>query len=130
VSDLDYDHSTATIFHVNYNIETDAAHVQYFHKTIIPSSNLESSLKKVNIGRIDGFIFADVACDPIVKSLNLSNIRRELYKRFDVKIILPKGEQGKSVDNLLTAAVGKLKSTGEYNNIMGILDTPFNDWQP
>lgn len=147
-SDLDYDNSTASIFHVNftlytnknkpvernrindYAIETDAAHVQYFHKNIIPSSSLENSLKKVNIGRIDGFIFADSACDPIIKDLKLKNIKRELYRQYDVKIILPKGEHGKNVDNMLTAAIDKLKSTGEYEKIMGIIDMPFNDWQP
>ena len=147
-ADLDYDHSTTTIFHVNFvlytnknkpldikdlsgaKIETEAAHTQYFHKEIKPSSNIENSLKKVNVGRIDGFIFADNASDPIVKKLGLKNIKRQLYKRFDVKIILPKGEQDKEVDHMLTAAVEKLKQTGQYKKIMGIIDAQYNDWQP
>jgi polar amino acid transport system substrate-binding protein len=86
--------------------------------------------KPLSAGCIDGFIFADAACDPIVKDLKLSKIKRELYHRFDVKIILPKGEHGKNVDNMLTAAIDNLKSTGEYNKIMGILDMPFDNWQP
>jgi ABC-type amino acid transport substrate-binding protein len=145
---LDYDHAAATIFHVNfvlythkgkpvdksnianYKIETDAAHVSYFHGGIIPSTNIESSLKKVNAGRIDGLIFADMACDPVVKNLNLSNIKRELYKVFDVKVILPKGKRGQAVDNMLTTAIDALQKSGEYQKIMGIIDAPYNDWQP
>lgn len=145
---LDYDHSTATIFHVNfvlytqkgkpvdksnianYRIETDAAHVSYFHSSIIPSSNIESSLKRVNIGRIDGFIFADNASDPIVKKLILSNIKRELYRVFDVKIILPKGKRGQAVDNMLTTSIDAMKKSGKYQKIMSIIDAPYDDWQP
>ena len=145
---LEYDHSTATIFHVNfvlytnknkpvdmnnianYKIETDAAHVGYFHNNIIPSSNLESSLKKVNAERIDGFIFADNACDPLIKNLGLKNIKRELYKVFDVKIILPKGRKGGAIDNMLSTVIDDMRKTGEYQKIMGGVDMPYNDWQP
>jgi polar amino acid transport system substrate-binding protein len=145
---LPYDHSTATIFHVNfvlfsnkskpldmknlgkYKIDTDAAHVAYFPFKTNPSSNLESSLKKLNAGRIDGFIFADVASDPIVKKLKLSNLKRQLYKRFDVKIILPKGGKGGPTDQMISAAIGKMKKNGQFEKIMGVLDTPYNDWQP
>ena len=90
---LDYDHSTETIFYVNFVlyatkgknitkdnvknffIETDRAHTAYFNFNIMPSSCIECSLKKVNIGRIDGFIFADFASDPLVKKNKLTNIK-------------------------------------------------------
>lgn len=144
---LPYDHSTATIFHVNfvlysnkakpldlnnlgqYKLETDAAHVQYFPFKVEPTSNLESSLKKVNAGRIDGFVFADMASDPIVKSLKLGNIKRQLYKVFEVKIILPKGGKGGPTDKMLSDAVAKLQAKGEYVKIMGPIDQKYNDWQ-
>jgi polar amino acid transport system substrate-binding protein len=146
--DLEYDHSTETIFHVNfvlytnkdkpldldqldkYKIETDAAHVQYFPFKTIPSSSIEGSLKKVSSGRIDGFVFADNASDPVIKSLNLTNIHRQLYKRFDVKIILSKGERGKDVDQMLGAAIKQLKDSGDYDKIMGQIDQEYQDWQP
>ncbi len=145
---LDYDHSTATIFHVNfvlytnkekplnknklgdYKIETDRAHTAYFDFPITPSSDLLASLKRLNSGRIDGVIFADNACDPIIKTEKFENIRRELYKRFDVKIILPKGNRGGDIDNILTDLIEKLKATGEFDKIMGVIDAPYNNWQP
>lgn len=145
---LPFDYSTATIFHVNfvlyenkknplkldnmaaYKVETDRAHVNYFPFDAISSSCLECSLKKVNIGRIDGFIFADFASDPLVKMNNLINIKRKLYKVFDVKIVLPKGDRGGRVDQMLVAAIDNLRATGEYQKLMDQIDMPYNDWQP
>src|SRR3569833_3366957 len=85
----------------SYKLETDRAHTQYFPFPIEPSAGLESSLKKLDAGRIDGFIFADFASDPIIKQNSLKNIHRSLYKVFDVKIILQKGARGGEVDKLL-----------------------------
>lgn len=145
---LDYANSTETIFHVNfvlytnknkpvdkaslkdYRIETDLAHVKYFDFPIQGSARLDSSLKKVDAGRIDGFIFADFASDPIVKQEGLKNIHRELYKVFDVKIILPKGEKGKATDAFLTETIEKMRTDGSFNKIMSPIDQPYNDWQP
>lgn len=143
---LEYDHSTETIFHVNFVlytgskksinpknlkdhfIETDRAHVAYFNFDIKASSCIECSLKKVAIGRIDGFIFADFASDPHVKA-NKLDLKRQLYRRFDVKIILPRGGKGGKTDQFLSSAIGKLRASGEYDKIMSKLDAPYNDWQ-
>lgn len=147
-ADLDYSHSTETIFHVNfvlythknkpvdrnnlpaYNIETDAAHVQYFHPGIKPSSSIESSLKKVNAGRIDGFVFADFASDPVIKQNSLSNIKRELFQTYDVKIILQKGPQSAAVNQFLSGTISDMRADGTYGAIMDKIDVPYNDWQP
>jgi ABC-type amino acid transport substrate-binding protein len=143
-----FDYSTETIFHVNFTmysgkkvdinpqnvkkfkVETDAAHIKYFNFPIVQSFSLENSLKKVDTGRIDAFIFADNASDPIIKKGKLTNIKRQLFKRFDVKIVLPKGARGGPIDKFLSNAIGKIKKTGEFNKIMGPIDKPFDNWQP
>lgn len=145
---LGYDHSTETIFHVNfvlyanknkpldpaklasYKLETDRAHTQYFPFAVEPTSSIESSLKKVDAGRIDGFIFADFASDPLVKQLGLKNVHRSLYKVFDVKIILPKGARGGEVDKFLSTHIQALRQKGVYDKIMGPIDVRYVDWQP
>ncbi len=145
---LNYANSKETIFHVNfvlytnknkpidksklkdYRIETDLAHVGYFDFPVKGSTRIDSSLKKVNAGRIDGFIFADFASDPIVKKEGMKNIHRELYKVFDVKIILPKGEKGKATDAFLTETIEKMRADGSFDKIMSPIDQPYNDWQP
>jgi polar amino acid transport system substrate-binding protein len=145
---LDFDLSTATIFHVNftlyenknkplnmdalqgYTIETDVAHTNYFPFPTVASSCLDCSLKKVDAGRIDGFIFADFASDPLIKENNLKNIRRRLYRVFDVKIVLPKGARGGELDAKLSRAIEDMSARGDYQKIMNAIDLPFSDWQP
>lgn len=147
-SKLKYDHSTATIFHVNfvlysnknkpldmaklggYKLETDAAHVGYFPFAVTASPAIDASLKRVDAGRIDGFIFADFASDPIVKAEKLSNIKRSLYKVFDVKVILPKGGKGGDTDKFLSATIETMKKDGSFDKIMSAIDQKYNDWQP
>jgi len=144
---LPYDYSTETIFHVNFVlytnkskniavnnlkgkiVETDRAHIDYFEFPIKPSAGIENSLKKLDAGRIDGFIFADLATDPVLKKLNSKNIKRQLFKRYDVKIILKKGGKGGEIDKLLSVAIAKLRKSGEYDRIMSVLDKPYSDWQ-
>ncbi len=148
MSTLDYDYSTETIFHVNFvlytkkgsnisiddlpnsKVETDMAHIPYFTFPIKGSSSLESSLKKVNAGRIDAFIFADFACDPIVKKNKFPNIKRELFKVYDVKIVLPKSGQGGKTDKFLSQVIAKLKVNGTYDKIMSVIDVEYDNWQP
>ena len=143
-----HDFSTSIIFHVNFTLythkdskvtrdnldqfklETDNAHIAYIKEKTTGSASLENSLKKVDAGRLDGFIFADFACDPIIKAQNLKNIKRTLYNRFDVRIVLPKGGKGGPVDKFLAEAIEKLKAGGEFDKIMGPIDTPFDPWQP
>ncbi len=145
---LEYDYSTETIFHVNFvlytnkskpvdvkglkdlNIETDLAHVNYFDFPIKGSNSIEASLKKIDAGRIDGFIFADFASDPIVKSFDLKTLKRQLYQVFDVKIVLPKGDNGKDVDLFLSDTIKKLRDSGKFATLMNAIDQPYNDWQP
>jgi len=145
---LEYDYSTETIFHVNFvmytkkgshmtreklatsKVETDIAHIPYFDFKIEGSANPEQSLKKVNAGRIDAFVFADFAMDPLIKKNNLTQIQRELYHIYEVKIILPKGGRGGATDTFLSETIGKLRSKGEYEKIMALALMPYDNWQP
>ena len=145
---LEYTYAKPTLWHVNfvlytnknkpidksklkdYKIETDLAHVSYFDFPIKGSTRIDSSLKKVNAGRIDGFIFADFASDPVIKKEGLNNIHRELYKVFDSDIVLPKGEKGKATDVFLTETIEKMRADGSFDKIMSPIDQPYNDWQP
>lgn len=144
---LPYYYSSETILHVNftlytkkgsgitkdnlyqYKVETDAAHVEYFPFKIIESYGIDQSLKKLSSGRIDAYVFADIVTDPLLKELGLKNIQRQLYKRFDVKIVLPKTERGKQVDKMLSEAIQKLRETGEFQRIISTIDIPYDDWQ-
>lgn len=143
-----FDYATETVLHVNFvmystkgvnitpatagkfKVETEASHAEYFEFPIASTANIESSLKKVNAGRIDAFIFADNASDPIVKGGDLKNVKRQLYKRFNSKIVLPKGARNGPTDKWLTENIAKIRASGELAKIMGGVDAAYNDWQP
>lgn len=146
--DLKFFYSRETIFHVNFVlytrkgsgvtpdnlarhvIATDRAHVDYFPFHVVPSNSIELSLKMLSIGRIDGYIFADSATDPVLKALELRNIQRHFYQRFEVKIIYPRTERGYLVALTLSKALEKLKDSGALARIEGPVDLPYNNWQP
>jgi len=148
VDALPYAYSSETIFQVNfvlytrktskvnnknlsnYKVETDRAHIDYFPFQVFPSNSIEQSLKRLNHGMIDAYIFADTATDPLLLQLGYKNIRRDLYKTFDVKIIISKSEHGKYIDNELSKAIKKLKSTGELKTIEESVNLPYKNWQP
>ncbi|MBA5686234.1 transporter substrate-binding domain-containing protein [Rugamonas apoptosis] len=147
-NDLKFFYSRETIFHVNfvlytrrgsgvavenlarYNIASDRAHVDYFPFHVQPSNSIELSLKMLSMGRIDGYIFADSATDPVLKSLHLTNIQRSIYQRFDVKIIYPRTPRGAQVAVLMSKALDKLKASGELAEIENPVDLPYDNWQP
>jgi len=117
-----------------YKIETDEG-VKYIFESEIPSivgsPSIESSLQKVDIGRIDAWLMAMPESDMVLKKLALKNIKRWEYGKYDVKAVLPLGDKGKEIDKILTDLIGKLKASGKYQKIMGpILDQKFDPWQP
>jgi ABC-type amino acid transport substrate-binding protein len=145
LSQASFSLSSETIFHVNfvlytntnkpldlrrlgdYLIETDVAHTPYFPFAIQPSAQLLGSLKKLEAGRIDGFIFADDATDPLIVANKLKNIERQLYSRFKVKFVLPKGEAGRATDQFLSGAIGKLRASGRLAEIIGPIEHPYRE---
>ncbi len=115
----------------NYKAETDVGHTAFFDFKIDGSSDIESALQKVDKQRIDAWIFAMPESDAALKKLGLKNIKRWEYKKFDVRIVLAKDQNGKEVDKVLSEVIGKLRASGKYQKIMApILDQKFDDWQP
>jgi polar amino acid transport system substrate-binding protein len=116
-----------------YKIETDEGgkYVLDFNiPNITGSPSIESSLQKVDMGRLDGWIFAMPESDLALKKLGLKNIKRWEYKKYDVKALLPLGEKGKEIDKIFSDLVKKLKASGKYQKIMApILDQKFDPWQ-
>jgi len=146
--DLPYAFSTETLFQVafvlysnkekpidtsklgQYTIATELAHTGFFPFPVDGLSCLSCALKMVESERIDGFIFAQNEMDPFIKTFGLKKIHRQLYKNFDVKVLIPKGEQGKRIDKYFSVGIKYLKARGEYEHLLEPLLTPYKDWQP
>ncbi len=148
-NEQDFDYSTSVIFNVNfvlytnktkhinktklsdYAVITDPAHTEFFDFPIEENySGIGSSLNMLNKGIIDGYIFADVEADPVLKKLGLKNIKRELYKIYYVHAVLPKGEKGKGVDIIISEAMNKIRKSGAWAELMNPVYHEYIDWQP
>lgn len=153
---LDFDYSTSNAFDIvfvfytnkskpidvaeikkgnpkGYKIETDVGHTDYFNFPISGSTSFEASLRKVNKGDIDGFIFAQPSCDAIIKAQSLNQISRQYYDSFTSSFLLTKGSRGGEIDKAITAGLTKIKASGKYEEILKAYTagaSVYNDWQP
>jgi polar amino acid transport system substrate-binding protein len=111
-------------------IETDSAHVGYFNFPVQPSSCLECSLKKVDSGRIDGFIFAALECDTIIKKTGLKNIKSHFFRTYEGKFILPVGEQGQKTNKIISQLTDRVRKNGDYQKALGPILRYYENWKP
>lgn len=102
-------------------IYTLATHSKYFGFEVSSASCLECSLKKVNAARLKAFVFAMWESDKIVKENKLNNIKRHLFNTFDVRAIINDDENYVKIDRYLTTAIRRLKESGKWGDIMGVL---------
>jgi ABC-type amino acid transport substrate-binding protein len=114
----------------NFRVETDNAWINMFSFKIEGNSKIESSLRKLDAGRIDAFIMGIPATDPELKRLNLKTIKRQFFMDVDMKMIFPKTNEGKEMEKKISEILKKLKENGKYKEIMGKLaDVKFEEWQ-
>jgi hypothetical protein len=142
-------YSDETIFHVNfvlyshkdmvvdknklanYLIETDSAHLPFFSDLKMGSDCIFCSLKKVQHKMTDGYIFADSSTDPLLiknKKL-LPSIKRELYQRFEVKVVFPNTEKGQQLNKKISTVIAKMRLSGELEELLSSVDFTYEDWQ-
>ncbi len=141
---LPFGYSSSTIFTINfvlytrrgvaldidnlksYRIATHSGHANLFPFPVIEDHSIEGSLRKVESGRIDGFIFADVGTDPVLFDLGLMGIQRQLYKVYDVHAVMAHEAKGGPVDRFITEAARNMDRA-----ILGLamVDQPYRDWQ-
>lgn len=116
-----------------YKIETDTAHMDHFSFPTMGSTSFEASIKKVDSGMIDGFVFAQPSVDAALKRLGLKNVARTYFDSFQIKFIIQKGQKGGPVDKMLTNGLAKIRANGTYDKLMGAYNegaATYMDWQP
>ena len=115
-----------------FKIEPDAAHTLHF-PFAAPSTSIEASLKKLDAGTIDGFVFSQGTTDGILKRLELKNVRREYFDTLNGVFILQKGGRGGPIDSMISSGMAKIKANGKYKAIVrpyAESASKFIDWQP
>ncbi len=148
LSDLPYQLSDETLFIVpfvlytninrkidvsqlnKYQIFTDRAHTSFFPFPIKASTCIPCTLKMVQSGRVDGYIFAQVESDPFVKKFNLSKIKRTLYKNFEVKVVFPKSKRGNNAKECFSKSFGQIEDQKRIKKALTKVLGEYDDWQP
>jgi len=110
-----------------YTIEGDRRNEGVLGLSLRQSTGPEDSLTKVHDGTIDGYINAEGATDPALRTLGFKNIHRYLYKETQNYVLLPKTAAGRNVDQLLSQAVPRAAGTPGYDDMQ---KRPYGDWQP
>ena len=117
-----------------YVIETTASLSTIFEFDTALTTNIEGSLKKLNYGRIDGFVYTQLSGDEQLRKLpDLKNIKRQLYGITITTCALQKGTSGGDVDQMLIKGLDILRKNGKFGQIMGGDEKAmavYNDWQP
>jgi len=110
----------------NYRLATYGGHADLFPFPISEDYSIEGSLRKVDSGRIDGFIFADSGADPVLFELGLMGIKRQLYKVYDVHAVISHQAKKGPIDQFITEVSANMDRT-----ILGLamVDQPYLDWQ-
>ncbi|EEE44915.2 type 2 periplasmic-binding domain-containing protein [Roseibium alexandrii] len=102
--DSDYEDELKTI-------ETEAKHAHFFPFPVIESDCIECSLRKLMLGRIDAFIYAEQTTEKTIKKLGLeARIRREFYRAFPAKAVIRRNECGEKLDQILSKLVPSKRS--------------------
>jgi polar amino acid transport system substrate-binding protein len=95
-----------------------------------PNNQIDLGLKKLNLGRIDGFIHPQDEADAIIVQLGLRHIHRALYSTNHDIIAIPKGERGREVNAIVSDCIRKLRASGELQRLYSKIHRPYSDWQP
>lgn len=107
-----------------YKVETDSGHTIFFNKNIQGTTCLSCSVKKLSANRLDGLVFASREIDFMIKEGGYTNIKRENFKIFGSKFILPVGKKGEEIDALLSSLIQKMIKDGTLEKVA----KPYTDY--
>jgi hypothetical protein len=114
-------------------IETSTTMVDNFTFPMLSSTNPEASLKKLDSGLTDGYIYSQAAADVVLQKLGLTSIKRVFYMTAQGVFAIKKGGKGGNIDKILSKGIDILKANGKYAVIMSSLVGPgsqYKEWQP
>ncbi|MBP7176580.1 MAG: hypothetical protein KBA53_10280 [Thermoclostridium sp.] len=104
-----------------FKIEIQQGHKEYLGD--FPESDIPAGLQKANSNRIDGFICTMDTGDPIMKQMQLADLKRHEFDTFNVSMVFLKNDAGKQKSEIMTSLLKKLKDNGTYDKIMGAINS-------
>lgn len=100
------------------HLETDLAHVELFPFAVAPSTCLVCSLRKVNLGRIDGVLFAAREIQTAIAEHNLPPLQLNHYRRFNAYAVVRRGAEGELAARRWQSLRLQLERDGRYQRLL------------
>ena len=97
ISASDFD---AVPYSSNLTIETDAAHLYMFRRTLHASVCIKCSVEKVALGRVDALIYAEPIVSAHLNSANRELIHKAPYKSYPVKFAFQDTAKGRKASEV------------------------------
>jgi len=94
------------------------------------AENPEAGLRKLSLGRIDGYIGEQSGTDAILKDLGLRNIHRELFRVVEIGIAVQKTDEGNRLAGKLVEVLQELKQEPGFREFISSVYGAYEDWQP
>lgn len=92
--------------------------------------SIASALHKLDLGRIDGLLWAQEEGDLELRRLGLRRIHRKSFGDYEDVMLMPHTPRGEFVDRVVSAAVDKLRASGRLQALYQRVHRPHQAWQP
>ncbi len=113
-----------------YKLESSPSLKEGFRYPYTVSNNVEESVKKVDAGRIDGYIWAQEDVDSFLNNAKMKNIYRSHFYDFSDAIRLANSDKSEEIDKALTKCIEELEASGKLGEIYSKIHLPYKEWQP
>ncbi|MBN1981686.1 MAG: hypothetical protein JW795_09150 [Chitinivibrionales bacterium] len=97
---------------------------------VTSTNDWESTMRKLDLKRIDAVWNAQEETDFVVKKLKLKSIARAEWGKYEDVIVIQKSKKGDEVDAILSGLLKKLRESGKLEKIYSQVHLPYDDWQP
>lgn len=111
-----------------YRVDADRAHQHVLGVPVEASNSVQSSLKRLAAGRIDGYINASDQVEPSIDALGLrDDLYAQLFAIYQVGWLRSDSERGRRADAALLQALQPVQASGQYRQLIDRYIK--SDWQ-
>ena len=113
-----------------YRVETDRAHAEVLGFPALPSNTIRSSLEKLMLGRIQGYVLAPLNVEVEIDRMGLrEQLQAVRFADYQALWLVADSARGAAIEQRFSAALKVLKANGELDRIGPALQGQ-EHWQP
>ncbi len=113
-----------------YRVETDRAHAEVLGFPALPSNTIRSSLEKLMLGRIQGYVLAPLNVEVEIDRMGLrEQLQAVRFADYQALWLVADSARGAAIEQRLSAALRELNSDVEFDRVGAALRGQ-ERWQP